>query len=61
MQGMGGSIDLGEGNNLDFLVDFEPQRWNFFGGVYKGFGKHWEMTMQIGLGDRKSLTTMLGY
>ena len=58
---MGGSINLIEDNNLDFLVDFEPQRWNFFGGVYKGFGKHWEMKMQIGLGGRKSLTTMLGY
>ena len=59
--GMGGSIDLGEGNNLDFLVDFEPRRWNFFGGVYKGFGKHWEISMQVGMGARKSLTTMLGY
>ncbi|MGI9513056.1 MAG: hypothetical protein ACR2OL_09165, partial [Anderseniella sp.] len=59
--GMGGSIDLGDGNNLDFLVEFEPKRWNFFGGVYKGFGKHWEVSMQVGVGPRSSLTTMLGY
>lgn len=59
--GMGGSIDLGDGNNLDFMVDFEPERWNFFGGVYKGFAKNWELAVQVGIGPRSSITTMLGY
>ena len=59
--GIGGSIDLGDGNNLDFSVDFEPRRWNFFGGIYKGFAKHWDITIQVGIGPRSSLTTMLGY
>ena len=59
--GLGGSVDLGDGNSLDFLVDFEPRRWNFIGGVYKGFAKHWELSVQVGVGPRSSLTTMLGY
>ena len=59
--GIGGSIDIGDGNTVDFLVDFEPRRWNFFGGIYKGFAKHWDITIQVGIGPRSSLTTMLGY
>ena len=57
---IGGSIPL-DGATLDFQVDFEPKIWNFFGGVYYGFAKHWEITMQVGVGARSSLTTMLGY
>ena len=59
--GIGGFIDLEDGSTLDFLVDFEPLRWNFLGGIYKGFAKHWEVTMQVGIGSRSSLTAMLGY
>ena len=59
--GIGGSIPLEDSGSLDFLVDFEPQRWNFFGGIYKGFAKHWEITLQAGMGSRSSITAMLGY
>ncbi len=59
--GIGGSIPLDDAGSLDFLVDFEPQRWNFFGGIYKGFAKHWEITLQAGMGARSSITAMLGY
>ena len=59
--GIGGSIPLEDSKSLDFLVDFEPQRWNFFGGIYKGFAKHWEITLQAGMGSRSSITAMLGY
>ncbi|MCA0932858.1 hypothetical protein LCM02_10385 [Lutimonas saemankumensis] len=58
---IGGSISIGEDQTLDYLVDFEPRNWNFFGGVYKGFAKHWEITLQAGIGSRNSLTAMLGY
>ncbi len=58
---IGGSIDLGGTETLDFAVDFQPKNWNFFGGIYQGFAKHWEITMQVGVGGRSSLTTMLGY
>ena len=59
--GIGGSIDLGAGETLDFLVDFEPRRWNLMAGIYKGFAKHWDVTIQVGIGDRSQLTTLLGY
>ena len=58
---IGGSIDLDPGNSLEFNVEFEPSTWNFFGGIYHGFAKHWEVTVQLGVGPRSSLTTMLGY
>ena len=59
--GIGGSLDLESGGSIDFLVDFEPRRWNFFGGIYKGFAKHWEITLQVGIGSRSSLSALLGY
>ena len=60
-----GYFDLvdAEGNTkrLDYKVDFEPVKWNGIFGLYIGFNKHWEMSAQIGFGQRTSLTTVFGY
>ena len=59
--GISGFIDLDGGDRLDYLVDFEPIRWNFLVGIYKGFAKHWEISLQAGFGGRQSATVLLGY
>ena len=56
-----GFIDIGDGDVLNFNVDFEPIRWNFLFGIYKGFAKHWEVALQGGVGARKSTTLVFGY
>ena len=56
-----GFINLEDGNVLNYQVDFEPVRWNFLVGFYKGFAKHWEVAIQGGFGDRESLTAVFGY
>lgn len=48
-------------HRLDYLVDFEPVKWNGIFGLYIGFNKHWEMSVQIGFGQRTSLTAVFGY
>ena len=60
-----GFFDLedSDGNSfrLDYKVDFEPVKWNAIFGLYKGFNKHWEMSAQLGFGQRTSLTAVFGY
>ena len=53
----------GDGNEkrLDYKVDFEPIKWNGILGMYIGFNKHLEMSVQMGFGQRKSLTAIFGY
>lgn len=53
----------GEGNpfDLNYIIDFEPMRWNGMVGLYKGFSKHWEMSIQAGFGERTSVTAVFGY
>jgi hypothetical protein len=51
----------GNMHRLDYLVDFEPIKWNAIVGLYKGFNKHWEMSVQIGFGQRTSFTGVFGY
>ncbi len=46
---------------LDYIVDFEPIKWNALIGLYKSFNKHWEMSFQAGFGDRTSITAIFGY
>ena len=60
-----GYIDMedfgGRPNRLNYQVDFEPIKWNAIVGLYKGFNKHWEMSIQGGFGQRTSLTAIFGY
>jgi hypothetical protein len=48
-------------HRIDYIVDFEPIKWNAILGVYKGFSKHLEMSVQIGFGQRASVTAVFGY
>ena len=46
---------------LDYAIDFEPMKWNGILGLYKSFSKHWEMSVQLGFGQRTSVTAILGF
>ena len=48
-------------HKLNYNIDFEPIRWNGMIGFYKGFNKHWEMSIQVGFGQRTSVTAIFGY
>jgi hypothetical protein len=48
-------------HRLDYYVDFEPVKWNGIAGLYIGFYKHWEMSVQMGFGQRTSVTAVFGY
>jgi hypothetical protein len=51
----------GNPHHLDYKVDFEPIKWNAIVGFYKGFSKHWEISVQAGFGQRASMTAVFGY
>ena len=51
----------GDPHKLKYIIDFEPIRWNGMIGFYKGFNKHWEMSIQAGFGQRTSITAVFGY
>jgi len=38
-----------------------PTTWNYLLGVNKGFGKHFDLMVQLGIGGRQQLTAQLGY
>ena len=60
-----GSIKLpnpdGPNNSLDFAVNFKPIVWNFIAGVYAPVTDHFDISIQSGWGQRRSLTAVLGY
>ncbi|MFY0601614.1 MAG: hypothetical protein JXR03_18215 [Cyclobacteriaceae bacterium] len=56
-----GFIDMRNGDKLNYNVGFEPRQWNGILGAYVGFGKHWDLAINAGFGDRKSTTAVLGY
>jgi len=60
-----GSIKLpnpnGANNTLDFAVNFKPITWNAIVGVYAPVTDHFDISLQSGWGDRRSLTAILGY
>jgi len=56
-----GNIELDSENTLYYNVDFQPVHWNAMLGIYKGFAKHWEIALQAGFGNRKSVTAVFGY
>ncbi|WP_298551542.1 hypothetical protein [uncultured Algibacter sp.] len=56
-----GFIETDTGDVLNYNVSFEPIVWNGLVGVYKGFGKHWDLLFQVGFGDRKTTTVQFGY
>ena len=56
-----GFIELEDGQTLHYNVDFQPVHWNTILGIYKGFSKHWELALQAGFGNRKSVTAVFGY
>lgn len=56
-----GFIEFDDGQTLNYNVDFEPINWNAILGLYKGFANHWEIALQVGFGDRESVTAVFGY
>ncbi|MFI1743092.1 hypothetical protein [Thalassobellus sediminis] len=56
-----GFIETDTGDKLNYNVSFEPIIWNGLVGVYKGFGKHWDLLFQVGFGGRETTTIQLGY
>lgn len=56
-----GFIEFEDGQTLSYNVDFQPVHWNAMLGIYKGFSKHWELALQAGFGNRKSVTAVFGY
>ncbi len=62
---LNGFFKLTDGNGmpftLDYVIDFEPMKWNGIFGLYKSFSKHWEMSVQVGFGQRTSVTAIFGY
>ncbi len=59
---MEGSIDLGNGQSLDFNIGVETAEWAGRIGLYKEIGNHMELTLSYTYGeDRSGLSTMLGY
>ncbi|WP_350286129.1 hypothetical protein [uncultured Croceitalea sp.] len=56
-----GFFELDSGDILRYDVNFTPTTWNAIMGVNKGFGKHWDLMVQLGIGGREQLTAQLGY
>ncbi|KQC28644.1 hypothetical protein [Flagellimonas eckloniae] len=56
-----GFFELDSGDTLRYNVNFTPTTWNAIMGVNKGFGKHWDLMVQLGVGGREQLTAQLGY
>ncbi len=56
-----GFIETDTGDILNYNVSFEPIVWNGLVGIYKGFGKHWDLLFQVGFGGRKTTTVQFGY
>ncbi len=56
-----GFFELESGDILRYNVNFIPTQWNALFGVNKGFGKHWDFMVQLGVGGRQQLTAQLGY
>ncbi|NAS12536.1 hypothetical protein [Poritiphilus flavus] len=56
-----GFFELESGDILRYDVNFTPTTWNAIMGVNKGFGKHWDLMVQLGIGGREQLTAQLGY
>ena len=56
-----GFIELPGGDKLDYEVGFEPSVWNYMLGLYAPLSDHWELAVQSGFGDRRSLTVVFGY
>jgi hypothetical protein len=48
-------------HRIDYIVDFEPVKWNGILGIYMSLSKHWEMSLQYGFGKRASVTGVFGY
>ena len=51
----------GPNNSLDFAVNFKPIVWNFIAGVYAPVTDHFDISIQSGWGQRRSLTAVIGY
>ena len=56
-----GFIELSDGDKLNYNVEFEPTVWNYMIGLYTPLSDHWELAVQGGFGDRRSLTVVFGY
>lgn len=56
-----GFIELPGGDKLNYDVSFKPSVWNYSVGLYAPLSDHWEVSIQTGFGDRRSLTFVFGY
>ncbi len=56
-----GFLPLENGEQFNYIVNFEPRNWNAILGAYVGIGKHLELSVNFGFGDRTSSTATLGY
>ena len=55
-----GSFEL-SGSDNSFALNLEPKTWNFMMGIQRDISNHWTGSFQVGIGERKSSTLVLGY
>ena len=55
-----GSFQLSGADNT-FSLNLEPKTWNFMAGLQRDISNHWTGAFQIGMGNRKSSTLVIGY
>ncbi|GMQ25321.1 hypothetical protein Aoki45_20030 [Algoriphagus sp. oki45] len=56
-----GFLQLSPETKLDYEVNFEPIRWNVMTGLYMPLSNHFDLAIQGGFGQRRSMTAVLGY
>ena len=49
------------GSENTFSLNLEPKTWNFMIGIQRDISNHWTGAFQVGMGERKSSTLVLGY
>jgi hypothetical protein len=55
-----GGFEL-DGENNNFSLTLVPKSWNFMVGVQRDISNHWSGAFQVGIGNRKSSTLVVGY
>ena len=55
-----GSFNL-SGSENSFSLNLEPKTWNFMMGIQRDISNHWTGAFQVGMGERKSSTLVVGY
>ena len=55
-----GSFNL-SGSDNTFSLMLQPKTWNFMMGIQRDISNHWTGSFQVGFGERKSSTLVVGY